>query len=139
MDPVIGTLLGAAVGATGTISVQVITTFASERAQNRAIALSLRNEKRAAVEEFLDVYQALEARADKKEPRDSVLMQRLWIARNKLALIGSDQLQEPLNIVAYRLDDLYKSGLPEGQTAGQYMQVQARAFREAARRELQLK
>jgi hypothetical protein len=109
-----------------------------ERAEKRAIAVSLRGEKFAAMEEFFEIYQRLEAGASKSEPKDSDLMERLWIARNKLQLIGSDQLQEPLNNVAYRLDDLYSHGPSEGESVQNYMQETWRAFRLAARKELRL-
>ncbi|UAK36157.1 MULTISPECIES: hypothetical protein [Nocardia] len=135
---IVGTLLGTGIGAFATWEVQKQSNRAAEQREIRAYAATLRAEKRAAVEEFFDIYQKIEAAVDSGDPaRPAELTHRMWFLHNKLALIGSDELQEPLAEIAGQLHHVYWNGGSNGQPAWQHLQNSWPKFRHAARKEVE--
>jgi hypothetical protein len=132
-------LISGAVGAVlafgGTVFGQVLTGRTAEKRDRLAVAVATRTEKRATIEEFIDLYQKIEDVAARDVHRDPGLIAQMWVTHNRLALIGSDQLQEPLGEIAGKLNHVFWHG-PGDQPAYAFLHTPWREFREAARREL---
>lgn len=134
---VVGTLLGTAIGAAGTIVSQHVAGRSAERRERLVRAADRRTELRLAVEGYLEVYQEMERATADGDERSTELSHRMWFLHNRLALIAPTGLAGPLGELADRLNRAYWDGTPEGQLVWDYLHEHWARFREAAHAELQ--
>lgn len=104
---VVGTLLGTAIGAAGTIVSQHVAGRSAERRERLVRAADRRTELRLAVEGYLEVYQEMERATADGEERSTELSHRMWFLHNRLALIAPTGLAGPLGELADRLNRAY--------------------------------
>jgi hypothetical protein len=132
----IGTLLGTIIGTCGTIISQHLTSRSTERVERARRKEERRIERRTAIEEFLEVYQEMERTAGDPGRRSGDLSHRMWFLHNRLTLISSPPLAEPLSDFANKLSSAYWNGAPGDQKFYEHLRPAHRRFREAARAEL---
>ncbi|MER6134378.1 hypothetical protein [Streptomyces sp. NPDC001815] len=134
--PVAGTALGALIGSAGTIIAQYVTNRTAERSARRALAEQVRTERKAAIEEFVAVYQKIERVISDGGDRPSELIHRMWSLRNNLTLIASQELHDAVTDLANALGETYWHGTPDGSRAWEHLGGVRRRFLEAARAEV---
>jgi hypothetical protein len=131
--PVAGTLLGAAIGSAGTIAAQYVTSRFVERSARQARADQVRSERRAAIEEFIEVYQEIERVLGDGADRPSELIHRMWSLRNKLMLVASEDLHVAATDLANALGSTYWHGTTDGKRPFEHLGDAWYRFLEAAR------
>lgn len=138
---VIGTLLGALIGAVAVVASQRIAArdTAKRESIQRQAAMKAALENR--VVSFIRSAQEVErvaAEGDKHDSAAKNLVHRdLWIDHKVLRLTCSDDLRAPLDELANLLTDLLWHGTPDGTPVYEHIRLTDGRFREAARREIQ--
>ncbi|MGV9679111.1 hypothetical protein ACWDSJ_27835 [Nocardia sp. NPDC003482] len=131
---VVGTLLGALVGALATFGTQLVSLKTAERRDLRARANERRAQVRAGIEAFLESYQEMERIMNSGDlARSDEVSHRMWLRHNKLALIAPEPLVDPLEQLASQLNRAYWDGWPENMHAWDYLHDSLLCFRNAAR------
>ncbi|MFI6307059.1 hypothetical protein ACIBCH_34685 [Amycolatopsis thailandensis] len=133
---VLGTLLGTAIGAAGTIVSQHVAGRSLERRERLVRAAERRTELRTAVEGYLEIYQEMERATADGDERSSELSHRMWFLHNRLALIAPPGITGPLGDLADRLNRAYWKGPPDGELVWDYLHEPWSRFRDAAHAEL---
>ncbi|MCF2527341.1 hypothetical protein [Yinghuangia soli] len=134
--PVAGALLGAVIGSAGTIAAQYVTNRVAERNARQARVDQIRSERRAAIGEFIEVYQAIERVISDGEDRPTELIHRMWSLRNKLMLVASEDLNLALADLANALGSTYWHGTTGGKRPFEHLGDVWHRFLEAARAEV---
>ncbi|MFE3162969.1 hypothetical protein [Streptomyces sp. NPDC059224] len=134
--PVAGTLLGTLIGSAGTIITQYVTNRTVERSARRARAEQVRAERKAAIQDFVEVYQRIERVISDGGDRPSELIHRMWSLRNNLMLVASEELHDAASDLANALGDTYWHGTPDGSKPWKHLGGVRHRFLEAARAEV---
>lgn len=126
---VLGTLLGALIGAGST--------FAAAGLQRRT---DLRLERKNQIDAFLEAAQETERIAEDRDQCDHSTMARaadkLWLHHKRLALICLPDLVAPLNDLANALANALWEGPPQGVPVWKHIADQNGRFLDAARHEV---
>ncbi|MEU0601669.1 hypothetical protein ABZ484_26010 [Streptomyces sp. NPDC006393] len=134
--PIAGTLIGTSIGSAGTIITQHVTNRTAERSARRARAERVRAERKAAIEEFIAVYQEIERVISDGDQRPSELIHRMWSLRNNLTLVASRELRDAVDDLANALGDTYWHGTPDGSKPWKHLGGVRHRFLEAAHAEV---
>ncbi|MFF7206189.1 MULTISPECIES: hypothetical protein [unclassified Streptomyces] len=134
--PVAGTVLGTLIGSAGAITSQHVTNRTAERSARRARADQVRAERKAAIQEFVEVYQGIERVISSGDDRPGELIHRMWSLRNNLILVASEELYDAVTDLANALGHTYWHGTPDGSEPWEHLGGVRRRFLEAARVEV---
>jgi hypothetical protein len=130
MDSSVSALLGAAIGAAGTVLGQRQSTRAAERRDRLARAEERRAELQQALTAYSEIYQKMEHGAEGVvDPRES--SDRLWTARSHLVWIAPP-LRASLDPLTDTLNGLYWHGTPDGEPAYTHLKGLNAEFQEEA-------
>jgi hypothetical protein len=138
---VVGTVLGALIGALASLAGQQVTARAADKREALVRHTALRLERKGAIDAFFEIAQEAERVAgDRKKYNDDILSKvhsALWMHYKRLALICSPALISPLDDLAHTLSRDMWGGAPDGLAVWQHLQEPSRRFREAARTEIE--
>jgi hypothetical protein len=141
MLAIIGTLLGALIGAVAALGAQQIATREAgkrEKIQRRA---DMRTELKDQIGSFFESAQTMERIAGDPDQYDyatrSVASHNLWTHYQRLALICTVDLSNPLDELANLLNATMWHGAPDGVPVWEHLRDAKQRFREAAQREIQ--
>lgn len=142
----IASLIGGLIGAGGTLASQRLSLRATAQQRDAERHVRLRDERKAALIEFLDAVQLVERLVERrwrtgnipKEGGDAI--HRLWLQQKVLDIIGGHRLRKAALDFAQRLSDgLYAENLKRDYSGlRDFLNDDRNAFLEAARRELDL-
>lgn len=135
---ILGTLLGTVIGSASSLLSQQLASRAAERRERLASEAQHREERRQAIEAFLEAAQEVDRVASHQDDRPPEIIHQLWLRYHRLAILASDQLQGPLKEFADILNLSFWEGTSDGGPLWQHLQGPRDRFGIAARAELTL-
>jgi hypothetical protein len=138
---VLGTALGALIGALASLTGQQMAARAADKREALARYAAFRLERKEAIDAFFEIAQEAERVAGDRKQYDYDTLTKvhsaLWMHYKRLALICSPALVSPLDDLAHTLSRDLWGGTPEDIAVWQHLQEPSRRFREAARTEIE--
>lgn len=139
--PVLGTLLGAVIGATASLTTQRFNLRAADKHEQALRRYEQRGERKAEINAYLKEYQTIERMAGERDlfeyPAKSQAAHDLWAQYNRSWLICSNHLRGALDELTDTITDALWNGTQDDTPIWEYIKEPKMAFLDLAHREVE--